>query len=330
MQYKQNKLDMKFSITIPTYKATFLTEAIESCLAQTYTDFELIIVDDASPENIAEIVQQYNDPRIRYYRNEQNYGAIDVVKNWNKCLSYATGEYVICMGDDDRLLPNCLEEYVKLMKLHPGLGVYHAWTEIIDENTNIVSIQEARPEYEGVCCMMWERLERGRQQFIGDFCFDTTLLKSCNGFYYLPLAWGSDDISAFRAAVKGIANTQKPTFQYRINSQTISKRGNAEIKLKAVNQSIMWYQDFLNTYTPTNYIESIFITKLKKRFEIIMTHKRLDTIIKDLQINFRLSRMFFWFCKRRKYNYSSKIFLYALLEATKSHAAGTTKSNLYL
>lgn len=321
---------MKFTITIPAYKAAFLPEAIESCLAQTYSDFELIIVDDASPENITGIVHNYEDRRIKYYRNEHNSGAINVVENWNRCLAYTTGEYVICMGDDDKLLPNCLEEYAKLMERHPGLGVYHAWTEIIDENSKIISIQEARPEYEGVCSMMWERFERGRQQFIGDFCFNTSSLKSNNGFYKLPLAWGSDDISAFRAAVKGIANTQKPTFQYRINSQTISKRGNAELKLKAVNQSIEWYQYFLNTHVPTDYIENIFLTRLKTRFTIIMMRKRLDTIEKDLQINFKLSRIVFWFCKRKKYGYNFKILLYAVLETIKSHVAGTAKNNIYL
>ena len=74
---------MKFSITIPAYKRSYLKEAIDSCLAQTYGDFELIIVNDHSPENLDAIVTQYNDPRIRYYVNEKNCGAVNVVDNWN-------------------------------------------------------------------------------------------------------------------------------------------------------------------------------------------------------------------------------------------------------
>ena len=61
---------MKFSVTIPAYKARFLKECIESILAQTYKDFELIIVNDASPEDLTSIVKSFNDPRIRYYINE--------------------------------------------------------------------------------------------------------------------------------------------------------------------------------------------------------------------------------------------------------------------
>ena len=69
---------MKFSITIPAYKQKFLAEAIDSCLTQTYKDFELIIVNDHSPENLDAVVSQYDNPRIRYYVNEKNCGAVEV------------------------------------------------------------------------------------------------------------------------------------------------------------------------------------------------------------------------------------------------------------
>ena len=56
---------MMFSITIPAYKRAYLHEAIESCLAQTYFNFELVIVDDASPEDLYSIVEEFHDERIR-------------------------------------------------------------------------------------------------------------------------------------------------------------------------------------------------------------------------------------------------------------------------
>ena len=58
---------MKFSVTIPIYKATFLRECIESVLSQTYKDFEVIIVNDASPEDLTSIVKSFDDSRIKYY-----------------------------------------------------------------------------------------------------------------------------------------------------------------------------------------------------------------------------------------------------------------------
>lgn len=79
---------MKFSVAIPAYKRRYLYEAITSVLSQTYQEFELIIVDDCSPEDIKSVVDQLTDGRIRYYRNERNCGAENVVDNWNICLNY--------------------------------------------------------------------------------------------------------------------------------------------------------------------------------------------------------------------------------------------------
>ena len=113
----------KFSVLIPAYKRKYLKEAIDSILLQTYCHFELIIVDDASPEDIKSVIAEYHDDRIRYFRNEKNCGAINVVDNWNICLAYTQGDYVICMGDDDRMLPCCLEEYCNLIEKYPGIGL---------------------------------------------------------------------------------------------------------------------------------------------------------------------------------------------------------------
>ena len=86
------KNKIKFSITIPAYKDKYLKETIDSVLAQTYTHFEVVIVNDASPYDLDSIVSQYTDPRIRYFKNEKNCGARNVVDNWNICLSHATGD----------------------------------------------------------------------------------------------------------------------------------------------------------------------------------------------------------------------------------------------
>ena len=172
--------DRLFSVTVPAFKAQYLSECIDSILAQTYKNFEVIIVNDASPQNLDSIVSKYDDPRIHYYKNKVGFGAKHVVGNWNKCLEYAKGDYVICMGDDDKLLPNCLEEYAKLIEKYPGLNVYHALTEMIDENSNFMYMQEARPEREGVYSMMYGRLKNGRVQYIGDWLFKTDWLNSLN------------------------------------------------------------------------------------------------------------------------------------------------------
>lgn len=308
---------MKFSITIPAYKTSYLKECIESILAQTYTDFELIIVNDASPEDLTSIVHSFDDSRIRYYINEKNCGAINVVDNWNKCLSYATGDYIICMGDDDKLLPTCLEEYKKLIELHPNLGVYHAWTQIIDEKSNIIRMQEKRPEIESVYSMMWGRWS-GRIQFIGDFLFDRKILLRNGGFYKLPLAWASDDITAYTAAQDtGIANMQVPGFQYRVNSLTISKNGNAKIKLMAINQEGEWYKHFLkDNYQKLDNVNETFRKMLLERIYNILNKKRVGTIVQDLSIN-GLYKIYFYYIKRKNYKLTIPLLVYTIIETLK-------------
>lgn len=308
---------MKFSITIPAYKTSYLKECIESILAQTYTDFELIIVNDASPEDLTSIVHSFDDSRIRYYINEKNCGAINVVDNWNKCLSYATGDYIICMGDDDKLLPTCLEEYKKLIELHPNLGVYHAWTQIIDEKSNIIRMQEKRPEIESVYSMMWGRWS-GRIQFIGDFLFDRKILLRNGGFYKLPLAWASDDITAYTAAQDtGIANMQVPGFQYRVNSLTISNNGNAKIKLLAINQEGEWYKHFLkDNDQKLDDVNETFRKMLLERIYNILNKKRVGTIVQDLSIN-GLYKIYFYYIKRKNYKLTIPLLVYTIIETLK-------------
>ncbi len=78
----------KVSVLIPTYNyAHYLDETIRSVLDQTFTDFELLIVDNRSTDNTAEVVKKYlGDNRVSFYANEKNVG---LVGNWNKCLDYA-------------------------------------------------------------------------------------------------------------------------------------------------------------------------------------------------------------------------------------------------
>ena len=234
---------MTFSITIPAYKARFLDEAIKSVIAQTYQDWQLVIVDDCSPEDLKGIVEPYlADSRVEYYRNEKNCGAVDVVDNWNICLSHCTGDYVICMGDDDRLLPCCLEELSKTIDKYPELNVYHLQTEIIDESGKVIETLEERPEQEDVLSLMTKRWE-GRKQYIGDFCYSRKHLNAFGGYYPLPYAWGSDDITLFRAALpSGIANVSRTGFQYRENQYSISLAHNDAEKVATVLLQREWYQ----------------------------------------------------------------------------------------
>lgn len=112
----------KISVLIPTYNhAHFLDETIQSVLDQTFTDFELIIVDNQSTDDTSEVVQKYlSDARIRFYTNETNLG---LGGNWNKCLEYAKGDYIKYLCSDDKFHPQILERYVTVMDQHPDVAI---------------------------------------------------------------------------------------------------------------------------------------------------------------------------------------------------------------
>lgn len=278
---------MKFSITIPAYKSLFLNEAIRSVISQTYPEWELIIVDDCSPEPLQQIVKPFlTDQRVHFYRNVQNCGIVDVVDNWNICLSYCTGDYIICMGDDDRLLPNCLEEYMKLIKAHPGLNVYHAKAQIIDKEGNVTGHQEDRPEYE-TCQEMLYRQWKGRcVQFLGDFLLSRKWLNNNGGYVKFPLAYTSDWATANLAAKdKGIANAQVTMFEYRDHQNSISRSQNLKLTVKASCISKQWYQNTFSGILPPFFDKCIIKNKS-------------DLIYLDIKKN-PLPEAIYWFCNRK-------------------------------
>lgn len=305
-------MSVLFSILIPAYKSAFLDECIESVLQQTYNNFEVIIVDDASPEDLRSIVGKYQDNRISYHRNDVNYGALNVVKNWNKCLEYSKGDYVICMGDDDRLAPHCLEEYVLLIEKHPGIGLLHGWTRIINERTEPTSLTTHRCDYESAISLIWHKTYAYPAQYIGDFCFKSDLLKEDGGFYELPLAWGSDEISSFIAANhNGVVNTQKVVFEYRVNSLAIGKTGNIRIKIKSIELEKKWILSFLSTPS-SDENDELYRKELLKNIPHLYEKKKALTMIPDMR---KFGSLVFWLTHRKEYQLNIQTILFAKIRS---------------
>jgi glycosyltransferase involved in cell wall biosynthesis len=102
------------SVCIPSYcGGPYIGAAIESVLNQTFTDFELIVIDDHSSDDTCEVVARYKDPRLRLVRSDKNIGAEG---NWNRCLGEARGVYVKILPQDDLIRSDCLEKQVSVLK----------------------------------------------------------------------------------------------------------------------------------------------------------------------------------------------------------------------
>jgi len=127
----------KISVLMPVCntKEEYLREAIESILTQTYTNFEFIILNDCSTNNVESIILSYKDERIKYYQNDFNMG---ISESTNRLLSLASCELIFMSDHDDISLPTRFEKQVKFMEEHPEVGVLSAGLEYFPEVWQVI------------------------------------------------------------------------------------------------------------------------------------------------------------------------------------------------
>lgn len=127
----------KVSIVIPVYNREDLVRyAIESALGQTYSDIEVVIVDNCSTDKTFDIVQEYarKDSRVRAFRNEQNVGP---VKNWIRCAQHSRGEFIKILYSDDWLESDAVERLVEPLAEHNDVGFSYSSVDIHFEDGTI-------------------------------------------------------------------------------------------------------------------------------------------------------------------------------------------------
>lgn len=136
-------LDGLVSIIMPSWNTgKYIAESIQSVLAQTYTNWELIIVDDCSTDNTDEVIANFCDKRIRYLQNTQNSGA---ALTRNRALREANGEWIAFLDSDDIWLPEKLEKQIEFMKRNNYVFSYHDF-EKIDEAGRSLGVIVTGPE----------------------------------------------------------------------------------------------------------------------------------------------------------------------------------------
>ena len=119
------------SIIMPCYNAaSFIAQAMDSVLAQTFENWEMLVVDDCSTDASAAIIQEYarQDSRIRYYRTDSPSGSPSIPRNIG--LEHARGEYIAFLDSDDLWLPEKLEEQLSFLVTHKLDFVYSDYEKI--------------------------------------------------------------------------------------------------------------------------------------------------------------------------------------------------------
>ncbi len=126
----------KVSVSVPMYNgADHIGECIESVLRQTFADFELVLVDDASTDETVDIARSFGDERIRIIENPNRLGAEG---NWNAALDHSRGEYVKVLSHDDIIYERCLERQVAVLDADPQLVWVAVRRNILDGESRIL------------------------------------------------------------------------------------------------------------------------------------------------------------------------------------------------
>lgn len=271
----------KVSFILPAYKRRFLKESIDSILAQTCRDFELVIVDDKSPENLYEVIKEYSWEAtfdmlpdggrkwivdgipVRYYQNAENIGGKDLVAAWNHAMKYATGEWCVLASDDDKYLPSYLGEMLRLVDKYKDVDLVHCRIAKIDIEGNWVYIGDQRIEYETQIQMTYSRGVRRSFQVAPDFMFRRSALYDIGGFVSFPLAWYSDDATWMMLAKNGVACSGEVLFGFRMSGENISSRiDNIERKIEAGEKFRDWFDGFIKGLVTRNKEDEVLLQNM--------------------------------------------------------------------
>jgi glycosyltransferase involved in cell wall biosynthesis len=258
-----------FSIIIPAYKAQHLRQAVQSVLAQSCGDYELLVVDDCSPHDLKTELTDFHDHRICYHRTPHNLGGQDPSRTWNYALQLAKGELIIFLGDDDELARNYLEEMKRLADRHPAASIYRARLQLTNENGIVVDYGWPLPEIERWDEFLYFRHRHGRLQSISEMVVRASSLREIGGFLPMPLALGSDDLTWLTLSVSHpIISTNDTYARWRRHSQSISDAVWSEKKHKPyLNELYRRIILFLNEHKPSAISSELLDRAIQERYK---------------------------------------------------------------
>jgi glycosyltransferase involved in cell wall biosynthesis len=208
----------RVSVVMSAYNAEkFLREAIDSILAQTFTDFEFIIVDDGSTDRTSQILNSYSDPRIIRNRNERNLGYTPSL-NWG--VAHARSELIARMDADDISLPDRLALQVDFLERHPSIAVLGTGFQKMDQTGKLTSGEILLPDN--------PRFIQWLLAFQNTLCHPTVMFRRSiflKSGGYDPAFMPAEDYDLWQrlSLEEMISNIQKSLLLYRKHDQNISK-----------------------------------------------------------------------------------------------------------
>lgn len=271
------------SVVMPAYKRHFLKEAISSILAQRFRNFELVVVDDDSPEDLYSVIAEFPWHRngvnlqdggsywvvdgigVRYYRNARNIGKSSLVGAWTEALKYANCEWCVVASDDDTYEPDYLSEMMLLKAKYPCVDLFHCRVAITDALGEYAFISEERLEFESQVQMAYARGVERVRQYAPEFFFRKSALDSIGGFVDFPLAWYSDDATWLKMAKNGVVCSPRVLLNYRASGDNItSRKDNIREKIVAANAFKLWFCEYSSNFRADSKEDCFKLANLRK------------------------------------------------------------------
>jgi len=208
----------KVSVVIPAYNAmSYLPKTVESVLRQTFTDFEVLIIDDGSSDNIGQWFSQLTDPRLKLI-SQENQG---VSGARNVGIAHAQGTYIALLDADDLWEPSKLEKQVRCLEDNPKVGLVNTWVWLTDELGKPTG-RMGTPQAEGD---VWQQLVEFKPVYC---CGSTPLIRRCCfetvGVFDRNLSGMADwDMWVRIASHYSFAMIKQPLVLYRQHPNNMSK-----------------------------------------------------------------------------------------------------------
>lgn len=228
----------RVSVILPVYNgAEFLEESLDSVLKQTFRDFEVLVIDDASTDDSVGIARGFRDPRVCVIRHDQN---MRVPETLNHGLELARGEFIARMDADDICAPRRFELQVDLLDLHPEIGICGGWVRLFGGAANLTRKYPVSPD----------AVEAFRH-FNCPFGHPTVMLRrgllEANELRYDPKAAAVEDFELWTRLLKSTrgANLPEVLLEYRLHKASVTSRdwtvmdGNSARVLSAALKDIL-------------------------------------------------------------------------------------------
>jgi len=242
------------SIVMSVYNASAcLCDALDSVLQQTFSDFELLVVDDGSTDNSIEVVKSYIDHRIRLITNTHNF-----ISSLNKGINAATGKYIARMDADDIVFPCRLQTQFDFMESHPDIDICGSYAAMFGEMQGIMQ----RPvEHKDIISTML----LSNPVIHPSVMIRVSMLRQSGCLYSYSYPCAEDYKLWTKLALKGLkfANISEPLLRYRISPQQVTRTSPEDMYASSVkirleySESVMdqmikkdeRYSDLLNSLT---------------------------------------------------------------------------------